>query len=96
MSRHMGWFCSRSQSFRRCGVLLMENGYVTEREEMVMEDGKYYPMMRVHLMLPQSLMQTALQKNRNWNSAMESSFLQKNIRCFWRISAGKRRSSRIF
>ena len=27
---------------------LMENGYVTEREEMVMEDGKYYPMMRVH------------------------------------------------
>ena len=26
----------------------MENGYVTEREEMVMEDGKYYPMMRVH------------------------------------------------
>ena len=27
---------------------LMENGYVTEREEMVMEEGKYYPMMRVH------------------------------------------------
>ncbi len=20
VSRHMGWFCSRSQSFRRCGV----------------------------------------------------------------------------
>ena len=25
---------------------LMENGYVTEREEMVMEEGKYYPMMK--------------------------------------------------
>lgn len=27
---------------------LDENGYVTETEEMVKEDGKYYPMMRVH------------------------------------------------
>jgi tRNA (adenine22-N1)-methyltransferase len=25
-----------------------ENGYVTEAERMVFEDGKYYPMMRVH------------------------------------------------
>lgn len=27
---------------------LAEEGYVTEAEEMVLEDGKYYPMMRVH------------------------------------------------
>lgn len=27
---------------------LAENGYVTEAERMVFEDGKYYPMMRVH------------------------------------------------
>ena len=27
---------------------LAENGYVTESERMVFEDGKYYPMMRVH------------------------------------------------
>ena len=30
---------------------LAENGYVTEAERMVFEDGKYYPMMRVHLSL---------------------------------------------
>lgn len=33
---------SRVRSF------LDENGYVVEAEEMVKEDGKYYPMMRVH------------------------------------------------
>ena len=27
---------------------LWENGYVTDAEEMVEEEGKYYPMMRVH------------------------------------------------
>lgn len=27
---------------------LEENGYVTDEEDMVFEDGKYYPMMRVH------------------------------------------------
>lgn len=31
----------------RVRVFLREQGYVTEAEEMVFEDGKYYPMMRV-------------------------------------------------
>lgn len=32
----------------RVRKFLAENGYVIEAEEMVKEDGKYYPMMRVH------------------------------------------------
>lgn len=32
----------------RVRQFLDENGYVVEAEEMVKEDGKYYPMMRVH------------------------------------------------
>lgn len=32
----------------RVRSFLDENGYVVETEEMVKEDGKYYPMMRVH------------------------------------------------
>lgn len=32
----------------RVRSFLDENGYVIETEEMVKEDGKYYPMMRVH------------------------------------------------
>lgn len=32
----------------RVRSFLDENGYVTETEEMVKEDGKYYPMLRVH------------------------------------------------
>lgn len=32
----------------RVRQFLDENGYVVETEEMVKEDGKYYPMMRVH------------------------------------------------
>lgn len=36
---------------------LAENGYVTEAERMVFEDGKYYPMMRVHYQAEKTKMQ---------------------------------------
>lgn len=32
----------------RVRQFLREEGYITDAEEMVLEDGKYYPMMRVH------------------------------------------------
>lgn len=32
----------------RVRIFLREQGYVTDAEELVAEDGKYYPMMRVH------------------------------------------------
>lgn len=32
----------------RVRIFLEENGYVTDAEDMVFEDGKFYPMMRVH------------------------------------------------
>lgn len=32
----------------RVRIFLEDNGYVTDTEDMVFEDGKFYPMMRVH------------------------------------------------
>lgn len=32
----------------RVRIFLEKNGYVTDAEDMVLEDGKFYPMMRVH------------------------------------------------
>ena len=74
----------------------MENGYVTEREEMVMEDGKYYPMMRVHFDASAVSHADSFTEEQELEFRYGKQLLTENIRCFWRISAGKRRSSRIF
>lgn len=63
---------------------LMENGYVTEREEMVMEDGKYYPMMRVHFDASCSLSYRQLYRRTGTGIPLwKAASYRKNIRCFW-------------
>ena len=40
-------FAAPSRRSQRCGEFLLQNGYQIVQEEMVLDEGKYYPMMRV-------------------------------------------------
>ena len=76
---HRAGFASRSAELPKVRRFLMENGYVTEREEMVMEEGKCLPMMRVHF--DASAVSSCRQLYRRAGTGMplwKAAFLQKN------------------
>lgn len=85
----------------RVRSFLLEEGFVFLQEDMVLDDGKYYMMMKVRPPFSenvdqdpkkQELRRTAAEKKRGtkWNSATESCFWKCAIRCFFLIYRGRK------